>query len=188
MSGGCTQQWQNKNVRWGGHSTMVWTVLVFFFYMDTYMCIALRCLWCLLFSLVYGRRWCHPWHMQQCISWREQRWRRSLSLVVRLSLLRFIVMLLLSIWLISCTFEPARVAKISVFLPWSSHRNCFCSTDDWCWRSDWWKHSFNPSTASCPWLFCMRWGKKTLVVGDIVGLVATQQRQSLHSQTLLFAV
>ena len=26
----------------------------------------------------------------------------------------------------------------------------------------------------------MRWGRKTIVVGDIVGLVATQQRQSLQ--------
>ena len=151
---------------WSQHHGMDYA-LYFIFYMDTYMCIALRCLWCLLFSLVYGRRWCHPWHMQQCISWREQRWRRSPSLVVRLSLLRFIVMLVLSIWLISCTFEPARVAKISVFLPWSSRRNCFCSTNDWCWRSDWWK-------PSCPLAFCVRWGRKTFAVGDIVGLVATQ--------------
>ena len=28
--------------------------------MDTYMCIALCCLRCLLFTLVYGRGWCHP--------------------------------------------------------------------------------------------------------------------------------
>ena len=36
--------------------------------------------------------------------------------------------------------------------------------------------------------FCMRWGRKTFVVGDIVVLVATQQLQSLHSQILVFAI
>ena len=102
--------------------------------------------------------------MQQCISWREQHWRRSPSLVVRLSHLRFIVRLLLSIWLISCTSEPARVAKISVFLPWSSRRNCFCSTDDWCWRSDWWK-------PVCPCLSACAREWKHLLLGKLLALL-----------------
>ena len=74
-------------------------------------------------------------------------------------------MLLLSIWLISCTFETTRVAKIYVSLAWSSRRNRFWITDDWCWQSDWWKPCCNPSTASCPWLFaCVGEGKHLLLV------------------------
>ena len=131
---------------------------VLFFLMDTYMCIALCCIWCLLFTLVYGCGRCHPRHMQQCISWREQCWWSSPSLIIQPSCLRFVVRLLLSIWLISCTLHPARVVNILVSFVRSSRRNCFCSTDDWCWRSDWWK-------PSCPWLFaCAGEGKHLLLV------------------------
>ena len=70
-------------------------------------------------------------------------------------------MLLLSIWLISCTFEPARVAKISVFCPGLPVATAFAA------------RMIDVDRATGGSLL-MHWGRKTFVVGDIVGLVATQ--------------